>query len=144
MAGPAADCAATAIPAAERMYSSMSVFRFSERVPKIACMPLPTFMTPAAPSALRSSARASETLWRSTRRRVMQASSALMLPAPPNAATRRGAIAVAAAGTPFPGISRPPSAAIASSVSAPTAAVSSSSRPGVLRLKRVIIVRNSA
>src|SRR5262245_53393493 len=35
-----------------RKYVSMSLFRFSERVPKIACRLLPTVTTPVAPSAL--------------------------------------------------------------------------------------------
>ena len=122
--GTAVAGARTGGPPPARRYSSMSVFRFSERVPKIACMPPPTSTTPAAPSALRASALAWVMSFSSTRRRVMQASSSVMFPPPPKASTSRA-----------PSSRRPPRRRLR-----PT---SSSSRPGVLRLKRTISVRNS-
>jgi hypothetical protein len=65
--------------------SSISVFRFSLRVPKIACMPSPTAITPAAPSALRRSGRVFVTSASLTRRRVMHASRLTRFERPPTA-----------------------------------------------------------
>ena len=65
----------------------MSVFRFSERVPKIACMLSPTTSTPAAPSAFSFLWSALLMSFTPTRRRVMQASRSLMLLRPPKART---------------------------------------------------------
>ena len=62
-------------------YSCISVFRFSLRVPKIACMPSPTTTTPAAPSALSLSGLALVTSASLTRSRVMQASRLTMFDA---------------------------------------------------------------
>ena len=68
-------------------YSSMSVLRFSDRVPKIACMLSPTISTPAAPSALSFFWSALPMSFTPTRSRVMQASRSLMLLRPPKART---------------------------------------------------------
>ena len=65
----------------------MSVFRFSDRVPKMAWTLLPTVRTPAAPSALILAWSAREMSFTPTRRRVMHASRSWMLLRPPNART---------------------------------------------------------
>lgn len=105
----------------------MSVLRFSEAGPKIACTPVPTTTTPDAPRAL---SRA-ESTWAGSftdkRRRVMHASRPVMLPSPPNASTRSRERA-----------SSPSAAGIAGA-----AARSSVSLPGVFKSKRLIANRNT-
>ena len=98
----------------------MSVFRFSERVPKIACMLFPTSSTPAAPRALSLLWSARLMSLTPTRSRVMQASRSVMLLRPPKAST-----------------SCLENRSAASSRASPASAVSAS-RPGVLRLNSLM------
>ena len=96
----------------------MSVLRFSDLVPKIACMLSPTISTPAAPSALSFFWSALPMSLTPTRRRVMQASRSLMLLRPPKARTSCWA-------------NRFAESSLASCTS-----TCSSSRPGVFMLKQ--------
>lgn len=85
--GAAAPTGSSASGPALCRYSSRSVFRLSERGPKMACRLLPTVTTPAAPSALSRAGSALPMSATSTRRRVMQASIPRILLLPPKART---------------------------------------------------------